>query len=410
MDFILVLNVIFAWTSVVLAVLAAVIWLLRVLIKKRIISPRSMLSRAHRSLRLSHIWIGVIFIITSVLHALFSSQEILSINYGTAAIIVGAFLAAMYIVKRRVLRSSWLIVHRLLTVMLIVFLGLHIYDIGGAPATTRLIAEITGKIQTAESSEQLLALAADVSNDTSKYIDGTYTGVADGFGTDLTVDVTIEGGQITDIQIVSHNEVGAKYYAQAMETVPAEIIATQSVNVDSVSGATYTSMGIKNAVADALSQASRDGSATLVAVADTSMQAMATEAVEELSTDSSTVTFNDGIYTGIADGYGPDLTVEVKIEGGLITDIAIVSHNEHGSQYYGPAMETIPDAIIAAQSVEVDSVSGSTYTSVGIKNAVADALSQAISSGELPTTETLTASGGHNGNRRGQSDGEYDDD
>ncbi len=405
MDITLLLDVIFAWASVVLAVLAAVIWILRILLKKRIVAPGSALGRAHRSLRLSHIWIGIAFIFTSVMHAIFSSVGLFSLNYGTLTLIVGVLLAAMYMIKKRVSRFSWLTIHRLLTVMLVVLLGLHIYDVGGAPATTQLIAEISGTAQTAEASDQLLMLASDVADTTdSKYIDGTYTGVADGFGPDLTVEVTIEGGEITDIQIVSHNEVGAKYYASAMVTIPEEIIAAQSVDVDSVSGATYTSMGIKNAVADALSQATSDGS-TVVAVEDASLQAVATEAVEEVTQDTTEeATFADGTYTGVADGYGPDLTVEVTIEGGLITDIQIVSHNEHGSQFYGPAMETVPDEIIAAQSVEVDSVSGSTYTSVGIKNAVADALTQALISGEAPATETVSSSGGQHGNRRGSDD------
>ena len=129
------------------------------------------------------------------------------------------------------------------------------------------------------------------------------------------------------------------------------------------------------------------------------------ETSSDASSSSSDVTYNDGTYTGVADGYGADLTVEVVIDDGLITEITIVSHNEHEERFYEPAMETVPDEIIASQSIEVDSVSGSTFTSIGIKNAVADALSQAIATGELPETEELPASGGHHGGGGGNRGG-----
>ena len=406
MDLSLLLNVIFAWASVVLAFLATVIWLLRVLIKKRIISPRSFLGRAHRSLRLSHIGIGIAFVITGILHAVFSSEALFSVNYGTLVIIFAILLAVMYLIKKKVQRHAWLIVHRLFTIMLIILLGIHIYDIGGAPATTHLIRSFSEETSTDETSEQLLALASEISDESgvTTYTDGVYTGVADGFGDDLTVEVTIEDGLITDIGIVSHNEVGYKFYGPAMETIPDEIIESQSVEVDSVSGSTYTSEGIKNAVAAALLQASGDSELLTVATAETeddSLAILAEEVTDEWAEDTGEITYIDGVYTGVADGYGDDLTVEVTIEGGVITEIEIVSHNERGENFYGPAMETVPEEIIESQSIEVDSVSGSTYTSIGIKNAVADALSQAVSNGELPETEGLpSGGGGHGGGNR----------
>ena len=410
MDIKLLFNVIFAWASVVLAFLATVIWLLRVLIKKKIIPPRSFLSRAHRSLRISHIGIGIAFVITGVLHALFSSQALFSINYGTVVIVVALLLAAMYLVKKKVKRNNWLLVHRLLTAMLIVYLALHIYDIGGAPATRQLFAEISGQVKEPTESDQLLAMM-DTENG-AVYRDGVYTGVADGYGQDLTVAVTITDGKISNIEIVSHHEVGEEFYGRAMSCVPNEIIESQSVAVDSVSGATYTSVGIKNAVADVLSQASISGetvAAEALPLLEEPLAALAEDAMDDILGDSGDVTFNDGIYTGVADGFGPDLTVSVTIKDGLITGIEIVSHNEVGVQYYGRAMDSVPEAIIDSQSTEVDSVSGATYTSVGIKNAVADALSQAISSGVLPTDEALPEGGGGHGGGGGRRRGQQDD-
>ncbi len=96
--------------------------------------------------------------------------------------------------------------------------------------------------------------------------------------------------------------------------------------------------------------------------------------------------YRDGTYIGTADGYGPDLTVEVAIENNEISRIDIVNHNERGESFYMPAFEAIPERIMDTQSVLVDSVSGATYTSYGIMNAVNDALSGALESGNLEET------------------------
>lgn len=89
-----------------------------------------------------------------------------------------------------------------------------------------------------------------------EYKDGTYTGTANGFKPGLTVEVTISGGKITKIDIVDHNETPS-YARMPMQLIPNEIINSQSTNVDTVSGATRTSVGIINAVADALKQAKK---------------------------------------------------------------------------------------------------------------------------------------------------------
>ena len=87
-----------------------------------------------------------------------------------------------------------------------------------------------------------------------QYDDGTYAGTSSGYSSGLKVEVTISNGQISDVQVVSHNETPG-FCERAIETVPSEIVSLQSTNVDTVSGATYTSVGIINAVNNALSNA-----------------------------------------------------------------------------------------------------------------------------------------------------------
>lgn len=86
------------------------------------------------------------------------------------------------------------------------------------------------------------------------YADGTYEGSATGYAQDIKVNVTVSGGKISNIDIVIHNETPG-FYERAFEIVPQEIISKQSTDVDTVSGATYSSVGIINAVNDALSDA-----------------------------------------------------------------------------------------------------------------------------------------------------------
>ena len=87
------------------------------------------------------------------------------------------------------------------------------------------------------------------------YRDGTYEGSAAGFRRGITtVSVTVQNNRITDIQVISHGD-DAPYFNRAYSTVAGEILAFQSADVDAVSGATFSSDGIMNAVADALNNA-----------------------------------------------------------------------------------------------------------------------------------------------------------
>ena len=89
---------------------------------------------------------------------------------------------------------------------------------------------------------------------TVSYVDGTYVGTGKGMNGKFQVTVTIAGGQVTDIQVGENSETQG-IGSNAIEQVPGRIIQAQSVNVDGVAGATVTSDAIKEAVADALSQA-----------------------------------------------------------------------------------------------------------------------------------------------------------
>ncbi|MGN0709924.1 MAG: FMN-binding protein [Anaerovoracaceae bacterium] len=86
--------------------------------------------------------------------------------------------------------------------------------------------------------------------------------------------------------------------------------------------------------------------------------------------------YKDGKYTGSARGYGGQIVVSVNVKQDVITDIQVVSASGETDTYYNSAVSVI-DSILDAQSTDVDSVSGATYSSNGIKNAVKAALAKA---------------------------------
>lgn len=92
------------------------------------------------------------------------------------------------------------------------------------------------------------------------YTAGTYTGTADGRGGPMTVEVTVSDSAIESITVKDHLET-LGIADLPLEQIPADIVEYQSLGVDTISGATLTSYGVINAVADALEQAGADTAA-----------------------------------------------------------------------------------------------------------------------------------------------------
>lgn len=88
-------------------------------------------------------------------------------------------------------------------------------------------------------------------------------------------------------------------------------------------------------------------------------------------------TYPDGRWEGGAKGFGGMITVLVTVENGTISEIEITSADDEDKAYLSMAEDIIPK-IIEAQSAEVDTISGATFSSTGIKNAAEQALEQAV--------------------------------
>ena len=102
--------------------------------------------------------------------------------------------------------------------------------------------------------EQSVDAAKEGTTTDGAYKDGTYTGEAQGFGGPIDVAVIIENGKISEINITSAVKEDGAYLSMAEDIIPS-ILEAQSADVDTISGATFSSTGIKEAVAQALEEA-----------------------------------------------------------------------------------------------------------------------------------------------------------
>ena len=224
------------------------------------------------------------------------------------------------------------------------------------------------------------------------YVDGIYTGSGTGFGGTITVQVTVSNHQIAAINILDASSETAAYFANAQGVIN-KILASQSPNVDAVSGATYSSNGIIQAVQNALSQAMPSGS-----------QAEATPIPEATPTPGPTPTstpeptkapvptpkpeeeqlYKDGTYTGTGKGYSGTVILTAKIKKGVITSLD-VTHTDT-PMFFDKAWGVLENEIIQNQTTEgIDTVSGATFSSKGILSAMKDILKQAKKGTAKPT-------------------------
>ncbi len=215
------------------------------------------------------------------------------------------------------------------------------------------------------------------------YKDGTYQGSGTGFGGTITVQVTISGGKIAAIDILSASGETGSYFASAKGVI-SKMISGQTPNVDAVSGATYSSNGIIQAVQNALSKAAN----TSVSVTSTPT-AKPTPKPTSIPKPSGNVTYKDGTYSAEAEGFDGPVKVTITIKNGKITKIT--NTNTDTKEYFSKAWAKIQPAILKKQGVYgVDTVSGATFSSNGILEAAQKALAKAETTAKPTTKPTAT--------------------
>ena len=214
----------------------------------------------------------------------------------------------------------------------------------------------------------------------SSYKDGTYYGTGSGFAGNLKVEVVISGGKISSIQIVETND-GSEYIQKASGVISQILNAQSTNNIDTVSGATFSSNGIIKAVRNALSQAAATES-TAAENGGTSDGSDTEKKDDTTTTVTGTLPYNEGVYYGTAEGYNGDITVAIVIQENTLKAVLVIGE-EDDDTFFNRAMDVVTQ-MMKKQSTEVDTVSGATYSSKGLIQAVKNALEEArrVTNGE----------------------------
>ena len=214
--------------------------------------------------------------------------------------------------------------------------------------------------------------AEEFANAEGAYTPGTYNAEADGFGGKVSLELTVgDNGGITNAVITGDGET-PDVGGAAIPELANQILAAQSAEIDGVSGATVTSTAVKEALAAAIAEAGGQEVETGPQAADGNL-------------------FIPGTYTASAKGFGGDVEVEVAVQENSIDSVKVTG--DHETENIGTfAVSMLPDKILAAQSVNVDAISGATVTSKAILRALQDALKQAgCDISKLPEAEAVDA-------------------
>ena len=181
---------------------------------------------------------------------------------------------------------------------------------------------------------------------------GEYTASAQGMDGPVTVTATFDESGITDVSVDVSGET-AGIGAEIADEVQKQILEAQSAAIDGVAGATVSSQAVAAAVEDLIAQASG-----------------------EAGDADAPISFTEGTYTVTTDGYNGPVTFGVTFSADALTDVTVTESAE--TAHVGtPAYEIVIPAMIEANGTGVDGLSGATFTTRAIREAVNDAAEQA---------------------------------
>ena len=221
-----------------------------------------------------------------------------------------------------------------------------------------LIAGNLAKEKTADSVKKTAENNAE-----GNFQNGIYTGTGEGYRGKVTVTVKVADGKITELVLDDYAD-DKSYMERAKNRIFQEMISRQNTDVDAVSGATYSSNGLIEAVNKALGNEEGEGKKPEQEESEDKQSFIEAGRFQNLT---------DGIYTGSADAFRGDVEVQVTVEKQKVTDISILSYCDT-EEYFFRAAPAVIEQMKAEQSLNVDAVSGATYSSNGVIHAVANAL------------------------------------
>lgn len=245
------------------------------------------------------------------------------------------------------------------------------------------------------------ALTKPLSSSGQVYKDGVYTGtVADAYYGKVQVRITVLLGKIIEAAAIAYpqeNQTSVLISNQAIPALKAETIKAQSAQIDTVSGATYTSYAYATSLDAALAKAqiamavqtpansTAGGSARpALTLPPANPVPQPPASIPPASTQPAPATgaaYKDGQYTGdLADAYYGSVQVQITIQGGKLADVRFLSYPQDRQTSLiinSQATPILRSEALAAQSANVDIVSGATHTSNGFIESLSSALNQA---------------------------------
>ena len=201
----------------------------------------------------------------------------------------------------------------------------------------------------------------------------TATGTGAGKVGDVVVEVTADKSNLYSVKVLEQNETPG-IGSLAVEQLPAAMVEANSVAVDSISSATVTSEAIKAAVCAALTEAGfNPADFGYVEPTPAPMPEPTPEPTPKPETAPAEPAGDVQTATGTGTGIDGNVVVEVKADANTIYEVNVLEQNETPG-IGSVAVEKLPGAMVEANSIEVDGISGATVTSTAIKTAVAEAL------------------------------------
>ncbi|WP_309060502.1 FMN-binding protein [Streptomyces sp.] len=186
----------------------------------------------------------------------------------------------------------------------------------------------------------------------------------------VQVRLTVSGGKITKAEAVQAPGGGQsdRITSNAVPRLNQAAVAAQSADIDAVSGATYTSSGYKKSLQSALDKARAAGSAGSSGPAGSGQDSGSAGSARARTVTGSAARTQ----------YGP-VQVRITVSGGKITEAEAVQAPGGGQsdRITSNAVPRLNQAAVAAQSADIDAVSGATYTSAGYKQSLQSALDRA---------------------------------
>jgi uncharacterized protein with FMN-binding domain len=202
----------------------------------------------------------------------------------------------------------------------------------------------------------------------------------------VQVQLTFANGKITEVTVLQAPQGGRDSQITNFATplLRNEVLQAQSAHVDTISGATYTSLGYLQSVQSALDKAGSGFTGNTVADATAAPTATAAATPNGAAPTTAATTGTSATYTGDVTGQAVRtrfgvVQVKVTLNAGRVTDVTVLQAPQggHDGELTAYATPLLRSEVLSAQSASVDTISGATFTSQGYLKSVQSALDQA---------------------------------